>query len=65
MRIFFGKKSILKAISTFVEKIEFAGVKTIQLNIFPGGKKNSAKIGQIFSGQARWAKMRTGKFGQK
>ena len=52
MRIFFGKKSILKAISTFVEKIEFVGVKTTYLDIFPRGKKNSAKIGQNFSGQA-------------
>ena len=53
MRIFFGKMSILKAISTFATKIEFVGVKTTYLNIFPGGIKNSTKSAKIFGGQAR------------
>ena len=45
--------SILRAISTFVEKIEFVGVKTTQLNIFPGGIRKWTKIGEIFSGSCR------------
>ena len=45
--------SILKTILTFVEKIEFVGVKTTQLNIYPGEKKNSDKIGQLFFGIKR------------
>ena len=42
--------SILRAISTFVEKIEFVGVKTTQLNIFPGGIRKSTKIGEKILG---------------
>ena len=47
---FFGKMSILKTILTFVETIEFVGVKTTQLNIFPGGIRKWTKIGEKILG---------------
>ena len=53
MKIFFTKMSILRALSTFVEKIEFVGVKTTQLNIFPGKIRKWTKIGEKFLGSRR------------
>ena len=44
MMFFLSKMSFLREFSIFVEKIEFIQIKTTQVDISPGGIKNSNKI---------------------
>ena len=46
MDFVWGKTPFLSPFSHFFKKIELFRRKTVRINIFPGGIKNSAKIGQ-------------------
>ncbi len=55
---FFGQNSIFEAVFyVFFKKIELFRRKTVRINIFPGGKKNSATIGKK-KGQSDFAPKR-------
>ena len=58
--ICFWQKVDFEGNFNFKKKIELIWVKTTYLDIFPEGKKKSAKIGQNFSGSTifgqKWAK---------
>ena len=67
--VFFNTKStFLNPILSFFQKNEFIHRKTSQMNIFPGGIKKSANIGQKIKGQAHFGQKRVKKglfFGKK
>ena len=66
-RVRFGQNSIFEPIFTFFKKIELFRRKTVRINIFPGGIKNQAKIGQKKKGQSHFAQKKGKKgvlFGQ-
>ena len=59
-----GKIPFLSPFLHFFKTIELFRRKTVQINIFPEGKKNSAKIGQKKKGQSHFAQ-KSVKIGKK